>query len=425
MRLSTSFGLVAAVLLAAAGTARAQDGGVSLIERGTPDQGVSGAGNSARAQDAATAHFNAAGMTRLKTSQFVAGISLLDSKLKFSDRNTTGGRPPGNTNGGGYAGGTVPIGGGYLVYAMDDDVRLGLTINGMYGGSADYDDEWLGRQFVTEASFVGMNLEPAVAWKLTDKLSVGLGLNVVYAELEVEFKAAPFRGSPDIELEDADDWDFGFTVSSMYEFDDDTRVGIRYRSDVDLDLRGDAKGPPGTSLIDAAMTFPQSISVGLFHQIDERLALLTDVSWTDWSEFGYIPTTLGTASFQQDRDWKDTWRVGAGVQYALNDDVTLMTGFSYDSDPVGDGDRLPDIPASEVFRGSVGVAWKVSEAATLGFTYTLAYMNRPAVRNAALPPSGSVGLDGVYERAHLHIFGVTLTWDFGGAAGPARDDDLK
>jgi long-chain fatty acid transport protein len=233
-----------------------------------------------------------------------------------------------------------------------------MTVNGLYGGSAEYDDEWLGRQLVTEATLTAFNLEPAVAWKLTDRLSVGLGLNAVYGLLEVEFKAVPAPGSPDIKIEDADDWDFGFTVSSLYEFDERTRLGLRFRSDVSLDLSGDVKTPPGQVVnLDAEIEFPNSISAGLFHQVDDRLALLTDVSWTDWSDFGYIPTTLADASFDQDRNWSDTWRIGVGAQYALSEDVTLLTGFSYDSDPVDDEDRLPDIPASEMWRASVGALW--------------------------------------------------------------------
>jgi len=105
-RIDRLCGIAAVALLLLAPPALAQDGGVTLIERGTPDQGTSGAGNTARAQDAATSHFNSAGMTRLERSQLMSGVNLILADVKFGDRNTTGGTPRGNTNGGGHAAAT-------------------------------------------------------------------------------------------------------------------------------------------------------------------------------------------------------------------------------------------------------------------------------------------------------------------------------
>jgi hypothetical protein len=52
-------------------------------------------------------------------------------------------------------------------------------------------------------------------------------------------------------------------------------------------------------------------------------------------------------------------------------------------------------------------------------------MNRPRVRNVVLPPSGNTTLDGRYERFHLHVLGVQLNWEFGGAEASERTDVVR
>ena len=51
--------------------------GLWLYEQGTPDVGTATAGMAARAEDAATAFANPAGMSRLKGSQAMVGIQLI------------------------------------------------------------------------------------------------------------------------------------------------------------------------------------------------------------------------------------------------------------------------------------------------------------------------------------------------------------
>jgi len=64
---------VAAILMAATTGAFGQGGGALIYENGAPDMGLSYAGHSARADDAATAFTNPAGMTRIQENQLILG----------------------------------------------------------------------------------------------------------------------------------------------------------------------------------------------------------------------------------------------------------------------------------------------------------------------------------------------------------------
>lgn len=405
----------ALALAALTTTALAQDGGASIIERGTPDMAASGAGNMARAEDAGTAHFNPAGMTRLKSRELLAGAVLIFPNLKIDLDRGTRSTPPGNLDGGGNAGSFAPAAGFYMAMPIDDEQRtwFGMTLNGLYGGSVDYRDSWAGRTFVTEASFTGLNVEPSIGYRVDDQWSVGGSIQGVYTVLDVEFKAAAPAAAPKLEIDEADDWGIGWSLSALYEHDERTRVGFRYRSKVDMDLDGSFR-PRGANIdFDADLEMPQSVAVGAFHQLDEDWALLGDVSWTEWSAFAYSPATIGgTNTVPIDRDWDDTWRVGAGVQHTLTEKTTWRCGVAWTEDPVSNSRRLPDIPVGESLRFSTGLEMALTENTDLGLSYTYVWMRDMDLDDVALPPSFRTSLRGEFEDASIHIVGVTLRYRF-------------
>ena len=53
------------------------------------------------------------------------------------------------------------------------------------------------------------------------------------------------------------------------------------------------------------------------------------------------------ATLPINRDWKDTWRLGVGAEWQATEKLILQAGFSYDSSPVKDANRLPDIPVGD------------------------------------------------------------------------------
>jgi long-chain fatty acid transport protein len=407
--------LVALLTMAwAPAAALAQDGGASLIERGTPDMGASGAGNMARAEDAGTAHFNPAGMTRLESRELLAGVVLIFPSLKIDLDQGTRSTPPGNLDGGGNAGDPAPAAGFYMAMPIDEEQRtwFGMTLNGLYGGSVDYRDSWAGRTFVTEASFAGLNIEPSIGHRIDDNWSVGASLSGVYTVLDVEFKAAAPAGAPDLEIDEADDWGIGWSLAAMYEHDERTRIGARYRSKVDMDLDGSFR-PPGAKIdFDADLEMPQSAAVGAFHEVSDDWALLGDVSWTEWSAFGYQPATIATNSVPIDRDWDDVWRIGAGVQHQATEKTTWRFGVAWTEDPVSSSRRLPDIPVGEQWRFSTGFEFALSENTDLGLSYTYVWMKDMDLNDVALPPNFRTSLRGEFEDAHIHVLGVTFRYRF-------------
>ena len=411
---SLAISLAGLVLMLASPRTYAQCGAICLYEVGGTEMGRASAGAGAAAQDASTAFWNSAGMTRLDANQLLVGgfVAYINQKLILND-STVSVNPPGDTNGGHQAGGflTPPGMGAYAVLKLTDDLRFGFTFNGMYGGALNYGKRWVGRSFVTENSLLGLNIMPSLAYRVTDWLSFGVGLNAVYTIFNQELVTA---ANVKVKMEDADDWGFGYTLSTLIEPRKGTRIGIVYRSEIDLKLNGDLQNPTAlTPNFDLNMKFARGINVSLFHQVNPKLALLADGGWSDWSQFNFQELSLGTVTIPIDRGWIDTWRIGLGLQYQINNPWMLQAGMSYDSSPVAASKRTPDLPIGQWWRWSIGAQRKLNERMELGFSYTFVWFGIGNVDIVALPPDGSVVLDGRYQQNSAHFWGINFKWKFG------------
>jgi len=83
--------------------------------------------------------------------------------------------------------------------------------------------------------------------------------------------------------------------------------------------------------------------LSLYHQLNPDLAIMADLGWQNWSEFGQIGFALDTTtaggstlapSTSLDAHFQDTWHTALGARYQLDPRWSVSTGFAYDSSPV-------------------------------------------------------------------------------------------
>src|SRR5215469_807401 len=152
---------------------------LELYETGAPDLGTASAGRAAMAADASTAGSNPAGMTLLDRSQLLgAGGALLPSiNFDAAPQTTTSGGSGGN------AGVFMPLASFFYVYRLSDRLRLGVASFSDFGLGGDYGKEWVGRYYVTEEALVTTKLNPSIAYRVNDWLSLGAGLSFAVGRL--------------------------------------------------------------------------------------------------------------------------------------------------------------------------------------------------------------------------------------------------
>ncbi len=383
------------------GAGAAQAGGLYVNEFATPSMGTAGAGAQAWADDAATAWHNSAGMTRIDGNEVTlgAGIGIIDTEFDADP-----GTPFGGGNGG-DAGSLVPLLGTYGVYSASEDLKFGVGIYSISGASLDYGDTWSGRYQAQEIEILTVSVNPTVAYRVTDWLSVSAGPIFTYGNLDFDL-AVPPGGTGQANL-DGDDIAYGFSLGTLFELSPQTRVGISYVSEQTLEFDGDLSIEPAGLNIgsDTELDFAQVVRVGLYHDIDEQWAVLATVGWEDWSTMSDLLVSTDGGSQAIPRDWKDTYHASIGAHYKPREDWLLQAGFTYDSSPVSSGDRTADMPIDEQYRFAVGAQHQLSETLAVGGSFVYADLGDAKISN-------STTLEGDYETNRALFFSLNLNWKF-------------
>jgi long-chain fatty acid transport protein len=263
---------------------------------------------------------------------------------------------------------------------------------------------------------------------------VGAGVNILFAQLNqkaaINNAAVPGQeGSSDgkIKIED-DDTGYGFNLGILLEPREGTRIGIAYRSKVDVEfddvaklkrvgpvLQGqlDASGLAG-SKVDIDMTVPQGVMVSAYHQITDRWAIMGNIGWQEWSEFGHSDITVKSTdsdSFSQDYGYDDTWHVALGAQCRISEPWLWSFGAAYDTSPIdGSKERTPALPFDRQIRLATGIQYDWSEDVTIGCAYEYLDLGDADINQEGGPLKGP--LKGDYSPNAAHNFAVNLNWKF-------------
>ncbi len=391
------------VILLITATVPTWAGGLYISEFGTPSMGVAAAGAQAVANDASTAFHNPAGMTRIEGRELMLTGGALYSNVKF-DRDSNTPIPGGN---GGNAGGPAPMLGQFYVHSLTERLKLGVNLISMTGAILDYNDTWAGRYLNTEVTLLTITLNPTLAYRVTDWLSIGGGLQVMYADFEFKLKAPPPIGNGEVEI-DGDDIVFGYDFGAMIEISKQTRFGVIYQSEMEPKFSGDVEFSGGAVNADAGtdtkITLAQFIRASIYHELNDQWALLGTIDWEDWSAFDNVNISTRRGSANIPRDWHDTYKFAAGVHYRPVDPWLLQLGFAYDTSPVDSDDRTPDMPIDRQIRYSLGAQYKWSENISVGSSFVYADYGDAKIRNNLLR--------GDYERNDLFFFALNLNWKF-------------
>jgi len=357
-------------------------------------------GITASAEDASVSGNNPAAMTR-----FDARNSRVDL-LVFSSDNTWEGQVGNGPTFVSNDSSTTIIPSGNLVLPLKNDWYFGFTILGM-GSSDDYADGWPGRYLIEEYDLVYLSAYPSIARKVTDKLSLAASLALTYTKYE-QIKAVPNidPGFGDGTLKiDADGTTVGFSLSSLYEFNDRTRVGLVYRSELDAELEGDADfsdlGPTTEALLDAAGLLgatvdinsrtPQAITAGLSHEFEDTGALVFDLVWADFSEFKLSEIYVnGNQLINNEVEYDDIYAFSAGYHRPVSDRVRIGFGAMYVDDMVDDDQRTLTLRLDSMWAAGIGVEWQWTPTRVLNATLNYIQIDDAPVTSPAIPGIGSV-----------------------------------
>lgn len=405
-RLCIKAAISAAVLLTSAGT---QAGGLWLNEYGDPSGGRASAGTQAGVDDASAALHNPASMTRLDGSHMLVSVGYLAPTTEFDVESST---PQVGTDDGGSAGEATPA--GSLFYVNDFGLerwQTGVSFAALSGAGLDYNDDWVGRFQVQEVNILLVALAPSVAYEVTDKFSVGASVQLWYTELDMDIgvpKLIPTSPFPEGQASvDGDDYDVGYTLSALYQFQPGTRLGILYQSEIDADYSGDLELSRLDLEVDANLELPLSeiVRVGFHHDLNEQWGLDVTVGWDNWSYFDEVLINTDAAGGAISQGWEDSWKLAVGGQYQYSPQWAFTAGISYDSSPTDKDRRTPDLNVDEQIRYAVGASYTMANDVVISGYFNYADLGDAEIRNDEYT--------GDYSDNSLLSLSVSAHWKFG------------
>jgi long-chain fatty acid transport protein len=410
--------------------------GFALIEQSVSGLGTAFSGGAAIAEDASTIYYNPAGLTRLSGSEVIGGVHVIVPYAKFHNegsKHVTG--LPLRGADGGDAGKATPIPNLYFSSRLTDRLAVGLGINTPFGLQTDYDSGWVGRYHALKSDLMTININPSVAYKVNDHLSVGGGLNAQYIKATLT-NAVDFgtisamhgipgsipQGQDGLAKLTGESWGFGFNFGLLYEFTPQTRAGLAFRSKVKQKLTGDAEFSGVPTLLATAfpnctissnIDLPASAAASFAHQLNSQWTVMTDITWTQWDSFNELRIKFNNPALTDSvvtTDWRNTFRYSIGVQYAPDDRWTLKTGVAYDQTPIRSAQyRTPRIPDNSRFWTSLGAKYRLSKSVDIDAGYAHLFVSDPKVDKAATGEDAIRGALKGYWDANVNIASIQLT----------------
>lgn len=261
---------------------------------------------------------------------------------------------------------------------------------------------------------------PAVAWQVTDRLSLGATLGVGFSQVQLE---GPYvlQGAmlPTVMKLDSSGAALIGSLGLQYDLTDTTTVGLAWQSETRMDLDGKtfvslAPGIASEYETDVRIKWPRSIGLGVKQQMADYHTVSADVTWMNWSE------TFDTVSLHMSAPtspffppavvehiplrWDDSVALRLGYEYDLGSQETLRLGYVYHANPIPNATLTPFIQSTTEHGLSCGYGLPI-----FGCELDLAYMFTFG-RDQQVGTSAFVGgdFDGSTHRAQTHAACISL-----------------
>jgi len=391
---------ISAVLLASALCFHATDSFGSGFAVYTQDASALGQGNAmiAHTDGPAAIFFNPALLNKLEGTQVEVGTTLIFPSRKF--KSDLSGKEY-ETEYSVFYPSTF-----YLSHRFDDKVSAGLGIFSPFGLGTDWGEDWEGRYITTRSEMSTFNFNPAISYQIMSNLSVAAGVDFILMDATLENKVNLFSG---------DGRGLGYNLGAVYDINEDTTLGASYRSEVNVDIAGDATFIPAAFYTKAEtdITLPQQVHAGISYKGFEDLIIEAGVRWEGWSSYDELKLDfeqsipiIGITTMTYEKDWRDTWTGNIGAQYQLNDSVSLRAGYLYGGNPVPDKTFEPSIPDSNTHIFTIGTGLK-SHRMKIDLAYAYQMLESREKNNTI----GATTANGRYD-SRIHLVGISLTYLF-------------
>src|SRR5688572_8822785 len=342
----------------------------------------------AQADDPSAIFFNPAGLTQLRGIQTSFGVMLIGGHTTYTS-------PTGATARGDFDGSIAvppPINIYFSANLKDlgftalGNLSAGLGIVSPYGILYRYPDDAPFATAVTRQAFPLIDIKPTLAYKLSDQLSVGVGVDVyTFASFwgsgqsvtKFTSSGGPGLPPPGTQMEvNGGDTAAGLNVSLLYtpfrngDGKPLANVALIYRSQATLHLDGNFLAN-GSLVADASTTlvlpqvFAGGVSIWPIRDRTHEWKLELDVDMTGWKSVRNTDVHLSNGtSIPFAQNWRNSYTTMIGTEYKWLRpeklpawEVALRAGYWHSQTPIPDSSFLPTVPDADQHAISVGLGF--------------------------------------------------------------------
>ena len=357
-----------------AGPAAAQAEGFRNATIGTSDLGYSG-GRIAQVDDATAVQNNPANLMSVTNAQLMLSPSIIYINVNY--KSAVGDQSASTIHPWKFLPNffaAVPLLQDRLVAGIGVTVPFGLA-NQWKSSSSSFRQPtgYLAYTAPNYSQLLTINVNPSLAYKITDSIRVGAGLDVMWSDIEFsQFlpssvpPAPPALPNLSAHITGAG-VGVGGNLGISWLITSNQTLALTYRSTMTVDYSGTAgfynyPGTPSTSF-HSQIKYPNIIGAGYGIKLTDTVSLGTDFEWLQFSQFKNLPinvgaNNLGVPSQNIAENWHNTFTAGIGAAWKFADHWVLRGGYEYFESPVPDSTLSPTIPDANQNVFTIGLGWK-------------------------------------------------------------------
>jgi len=294
-------------------------------------------------------------------------------------------------------------------------VGFGIYAPNAYGAALPGDEPT--RYHATRALFIASRATGSVAYKVSEKFSVGASLHLIYVYMTASRLMNPLvLQDPDRRFDDPSklkpfdyklkldghDWTWGFDLGVLFHPLDSLRIGAAFNSGSKIGLNGDVKlTAPDGSVTKARhqtdMTIPFALKGGINWEFAPDFELGADIYYWHYQvlqeQVSKLSTPImGMSEFRDPKAYGNSWSWNTGLLYRVIPPLELMFGFQMDFTPIPSRTYSLDNPSTDQKGVSWGARWQINPDWRASLCFVRNWYNLVNVQDSqGTPPSNIKG----------------------------------
>ncbi|MBT64898.1 MAG: hypothetical protein CML13_16995 [Puniceicoccaceae bacterium] len=272
-----------------------------------------------------------------------------------------------------------------------------------------------------KSEMLTMQLNPVMAFRVTDNLTMAVGLSAMYSKLRFEqfYPDNVYVTQETVAEAEVDGWGIGANFALSWDVTEKDRLALSIRSETTIDhqghgkigsLSGDGYTAGATDKSDAStrITYPWILGIGYGRQLTEALTLELQYERVGFSDFEELnidlannTPLLGGANVTP-QDWDDSETFGIALRYDHGEGLRSHASCQLFKSPVPDSTLSTTIPDADQMAYTIGLT-KQWDRAYWGFAYSYVEYDR---REA------NVGGFSGEMQVKLHLLSLNMGWRF-------------